>query len=287
MVIPIRDENPTRRTAVVTIALIAINLVVYFAVQLPKDNQAGDIIGGASQGDEFMLEHAAIPCELKQNAPLTASELVTDECGSAPVLDQLGRTIPAQPIFADKNVWLAVFVSMFLHGSILHVLGNMLFLWVFGNNVEDRMGPVPYAIFYLVGGFAATAVYVAGNLTSTVPIVGASGAIAAVMGAYLVWYPRARVATLVPIVFFFGLIDMPAAAVLGLWFVMQFFTNPNEGIAWLAHVGGFAFGALAAVGLRGSFGPPPAPRPRRYGSPWRDPDNGYDGGFRGGYPGRG
>ena len=143
-------------------------------------------------------------------------------------------------MFPDKNVYLAVLFSMFMHGSILHVLGNMLFLWIFGNNVEDRFGPIWFLVFYLFAGVVATATHVAFNTGSTVPTIGASGAIAGVMGAYIVWWPHATRPQPVPIVFFFGFIELPAAVVLGIWFVMQFFTNPNEGVAWLAHVGGFA-----------------------------------------------
>ena len=154
-------------------------------------------------------------------------------------------------VFPDKNVYLAILFSMFLHGSILHVLGNMLFLWIFGNNVEDRLGPIAFLLFYLLAGVVATAAHVAFNAGSTVPTIGASGAIAGVMGAYIVWLPHARVLSLIPILFFFGFIELPAAVVLGVWFVTQFFTNPNEGIAWLAHVGGFTFGAAVAFALRG------------------------------------
>jgi membrane associated rhomboid family serine protease len=149
----------------------------------------------------------------------------------------------------DKNVWLSAITSMFLHGSLLHIGGNMLFLWVFGNNVEDVFGKVGYALFYVAGGIAATLTHVALNLDSTVPVVGASGAIAAVMGAYLVLFPHAKVRTAI----FFLLIlvvNIRALWVLGFWFVMQFFTSPEEGVAWAAHVGGFVFGVLVALVVR-------------------------------------
>ena len=177
----------------------------------------------------------------------TVAQLATQQCSAQATSGSRG----CSEVFPDKNVWLAVLFSMFLHGSILHVLGNMLFLWVFGNNVEDRLGPIPYLLFYLLAGVAATAAHVAFNAGSTVPTIGASGAIAGVMGAYIVWWPHARVLSLIPILFFFGFIELPAAVVLGVWFVTQFFTNPNEGIAWLAHVGGFTFGAAVAFALRG------------------------------------
>jgi membrane associated rhomboid family serine protease len=288
MVIPLRDENPTRRTPIVTIAIIAVNLIVFFALQLPKESKPSDYIGGLTEADEFNYEYAAIPCELRERRPLTASELVSQQCDVTAAFT--GGVSPQQKVFPDKNIWLAVLFSMFMHGSVLHVLGNMLFLWIFGNNVEDRLGPVWFLVFYLSMGVAAAAAHVAFNADSVAPLIGASGAIAGVMGAYIVWFPRARVLSLVPILFFFGFIELPAAAVLGIWFVMQFFTNPNEGIAWLAHVGGFAAGAAVAFALRNVLPPaplgPPRPPPvwgRR--STSRNDDD-WDGGFGGGYPGR-
>jgi membrane associated rhomboid family serine protease len=273
VVLPIRDENPTSRPAVVTLALIAINLFVYFAVQ-PHDS-AGE--------QRYLYEHAAVPCEITSGDPVTAVPAFT----AVPATDTstldtscvVTATNLEQPVtpFPQKNVYLAVLFSLFLHGSILHVLGNMLFLWIFGNNIEDRMGPVVYAIFYLIAGFIATAFFVLLNPHSNQPLIGASGAIAGVLGAYIVWFPTARVLSLI---WFFPLY-LPAVFVLGLWFVMQFATNPNEGVAWQAHVGGFVFGALVALATRGLFGPR-APRLR---TPDDDVGGGY-GGFRGGYPGR-
>jgi membrane associated rhomboid family serine protease len=143
---------------------------------------------------------------------------------------------------------------MFMHASWQHILGNMLFLWIFGNNVEDAMGPVKYLAFYLLGGIAALALQVAISPDSAVPTLGASGAIAAVLGAYIVLYPRARVLTLVLIIFFFTVIEVPAWVMLGIWFAEQAvfgaanLTNPTGGgggVAYFAHVGGFIFGLLA------------------------------------------
>jgi membrane associated rhomboid family serine protease len=286
MVIPLRDENPTHRTAYVTIALIAINIFFYFGVQAPKDSTASDLIRHASEGTEYTYSHAAIPCELDKGHPLTVRQFETDQCDPS-TFDE------TRDVFPNKNVYVAILWSMFMHGSILHVLGNMLFLWIFGNNVEDRMGRVGYTIFYLAAGVVSAIAHVAFNLHSTVPVVGASGAIAGVMGAYIVWYPRARILSAVPIFLFF-LIELPAYVVLGGWFVLQFFTNPNEGVAWVAHVGGFLFGALIAALLSPLLGRPPTAtrtsnepwwrRRRRIGGRWND--DGWDGGFRGGYPGR-
>jgi membrane associated rhomboid family serine protease len=143
---------------------------------------------------------------------------------------------------------------MFMHASILHIGGNMLFLWIFGNNVEDSMGPIRYILFYLVGGVAALALQVAIGPNTTAPTVGASGAIAAVLGGYIVLYPRARVLTLVFIILFFTVLELPAIVMLGIWFAQQAIfgaaglTNPTGGgggVAYFAHVGGFVFGLLA------------------------------------------
>jgi rhomboid family protein len=230
VVIPIHDENPTRRRAVATALLIIVNLAVYFGIQYPKSDVAEA---------RFDYRWAGVPCEVTRNHPLTVQSFEARKC-------EPGPASRGNEIFPDKNVWLAVLISMFLHGSILHVLGNMLFLWVFGNNVEDQLGHVGFVAFYLIGGVAASATHIIGNADSVVPFVGASGAIAAVMGAYIVWFPHARVWSLVPIVFFFGLLPLPAVLVLGLWFVLQFFVQSASGIATLAHIGGFVFGMLVA-----------------------------------------
>jgi membrane associated rhomboid family serine protease len=248
MVIPLHDDNPTSRRPIVTLILIAVNLVVFALIQ-PHD-------GGSTEA-RFTYEHAAIPCEISQGEPLTVDEITTGDCSAA------ARVSPE--IFPDKQVYLAGLVSMFLHGSWLHVLGNMLFLWVFGNNVEDRLGPVGFLIFYLFVGVVATLGHVAADPSATVPVVGASGAIAGVMGAYLVFWPRARIHSLVFVV----LLPLPAALVLGIWFVLQFGTDANSNVAWVAHVTGFVAGVLVALVLRAAGGPlrgvalggdPPGPR---------------------------
>jgi membrane associated rhomboid family serine protease len=155
---------------------------------------------------------------------------------------------------------LPLFTSMFLHGGWLHFLGNMLYLWVFGDNVEDRLGHFRFLIFYLVCGLAAAALHIVTNSTSRVPTVGASGAIAGVLGAYLVLFPRARVLTLVPIFFFFQLMELPAVIFIGIWFIIQFFSGAFSltvgsggnlgGTAYWAHVGGFAAGIILVLRYR-------------------------------------
>jgi membrane associated rhomboid family serine protease len=211
----------------------------------------------AQQDAVFNLERAAIPCELVEGRPLTVAEAeATFGLGQTESCDIDNGASPA--FDPDKNVWLAVVTSMFLHGSLLHLGGNMLFLWIFGNNVEDTFGKVGFTLFYMVGGVVATLTHVALNLDSTVPLVGASGAIAAVMGAYFVLFPRARVHTAV-FMLLIAVVAIPARWVLGFWFVSQFFVNPNSGVAWAAHVGGFVFGVLVALLVRAIRTPRPAP----------------------------
>jgi membrane associated rhomboid family serine protease len=173
-VIPLRDDNPTQRRAVVTVVLIALNIGIYFGVQPDVDSP---------ESNAFTYEYAAIPCELTTREPLSPEEITlafqsgdTTACNTQP---------ETAPVFPDKGIWLAALVSMFLHGSFMHLAGNMLFLWVFGNNIEDELGYLKYILFYVVGGLVATFAHVLVQPKSTIPVVGASGAIAAVMGAYL------------------------------------------------------------------------------------------------------
>jgi membrane associated rhomboid family serine protease len=241
-VFPIKDENPTQRRAVVTVVLILLNVGIYFGVQPDVDSP---------ESNEFTYQYAAIPCEITTSEPLSPEEITaafqrgdTTACNTQP---------EGPPVFPDKGVFLAALVSMFLHGSFMHLAGNMLFLWVFGNNIEDELAPVKYVLFYVTGGLVATAAHVLVQPDSTIPVVGASGAIAAVMGAYLVWHPNAPIRTLV---FFFMFTTVRAKWLLLFWFGSQFFDafNPNSGVAWGAHVGGFLFGlgvALLAMAMSG------------------------------------
>ncbi|HSM02852.1 MAG TPA: rhomboid family intramembrane serine protease [Acidimicrobiia bacterium] len=226
--LPIRDVNPTRIRPLITWAIIAINVFVYFVVQ-------PDEVGEAT---EFVYQRAAIACELTTGEPLSLEEINRETCTD-------GSEVP---LFPDKNVWVAGFVSMFLHGSVAHILFNMWSLWIFGNNVEEAFGHVGYLLFYVAAGVAATIGFVALNTDLTVPLIGASGAIAGVMGAYLVLFPRHLVLTLI----IFRVVAIPAIAFLGFWFFSQFFFA-TEGVAWEAHVAGFLFGALAALPFRESL----------------------------------
>jgi len=226
--LPIRDINPTRARPFLTWAVIAGCVLVYFALQ-PAAGTAEEV--------EFLYERAAIACEITTGDPLDRVEIIEGVC----------RDGPSSPIFPDKNVWLSVGVSMFLHGGLLHLLFNMWSLWIFGNNVEEAFGPVGYLLLYAASGVAATAGFVWANPDTTVPLVGASGAIAGIMGAYLVLFPRHLVLTLVV----FWIVGVPAVFFLGLWFISQFFLSGDAGsIAWEAHVAGFLFGMLVTLPFR-------------------------------------
>ncbi|MGA7271029.1 MAG: rhomboid family intramembrane serine protease, partial [Acidimicrobiia bacterium] len=260
--IPLKDANPTYRTPIVTLGIIVACLVVFFIWQprlgssqpVDVETQAGTL--RFDQTTAFDYQYAAIPCELIQAQPLSVDEVVATLGNQSPgaSTDRCGAGSATSPeVFPHKNVWLAVVVSMFLHGGLLHLGGNLLFLWVFGNNIEDHLGHIRFAIFYLLGGLVAAGAHILANADSTVPIVGASGAIAAVMGAYLVWFPNAPVRTAV-FVFFIFLVDIRAKWLLAFWFVSQFFTDPNSGIAWAAHVGGFVFGVVVGLAIRMSGG---------------------------------
>ncbi len=221
--IPLRDANPTRSTPIVTVALI-VACFVAFAFELGRLAS-----GGTEALDAFVTEWGIVPAEL--TAAWSSGSALTVET-------------------------LTLITSQFLHGGWLHLLGNLLFLWIFGNNVEDRLGRFRFLLFYLVGGAVAGLTQVAIDPDSTIPTIGASGAIAATLGAYLVLFPRARITSLVFLGFFYQLIDVPAVIVLVFWFALQLIDGlasigvtdtAGGGVAFFAHIGGFVFGA--AVGL--------------------------------------
>src|SRR4051794_34803794 len=230
--LPLRDNIPTSRTPYVTYALIAVNIAVYFLWQR----------GGLSLGDPSSAHYI---CQL-QDYGATPREMPHP---SEQVLIATGCPNPP-----TASPYLTIFTAMFMHGGLLHLGGNMLFLYIFGNNLEDAMGPVKFLLFYLLGGVAALALQVVIDPSSTVPTLGASGAIAGVLGGYILLFPRAKVVTVIFIVFFFTILELPALLVLGIWFleqaVMGYFdlaqpTGGGGGVAYFAHIGGFAFGLLA------------------------------------------
>lgn len=260
MVIPIHDRNPTRRTPWVTWLLIAVNVVVFL---LEPTARVAPVVGQTTvaqfcRQEAFFREYGAIPEELTSNEqlPYTAGRAVTTAQGTGCL-----RVTPSY----DKTPVLSVLFAMFLHGGWLHLFGNMLFLLIFGNNVEDRMGRLRFLVFYLVSGYIATYGFAFANAGSTTTLVGASGAIAGVLGAYFVLYPRARVIALLPFLFFIPF-PLPAWLVLGSWFVLQYLyaqgvavSSAGE-VAFLAHVFGFLFGLVVALPLRGGRGGPPTYR---------------------------
>lgn len=262
--IPIKDNIPTDRFPFVTVALVLANFIVY----LLAIRHGGSFIGGPDTQE--VVKYGAIPYALTHPG-VHCAEVVKVGQPSPQMLCNTARLnangIPAENLLPS---WETIFTGMFLHASILHIGGNMLFLWIFGNNLEDAMGAVRYLGFYIVGGLAALGLQVAVGPDSTAPTLGASGAIAAVLGGYIVLYPRARVLTLVLIIFLFTVIELPAWVMLGVWFAEQAvfgaagLTNPTGGgggVAYFAHVGGFAFGLLAvrALAKRRRTVPPPRP----------------------------
>lgn len=208
--IPLRDTQPSRSTPVVTVAIIAVN-VLLFLYQVSLDRFSLN---------HFIMEYGVVPDRLHYSSLLT---------------------------------------SMFLHGGWMHLIGNMWFLWIFGDNVEDILGHGKYLVFYLLAGVVAALAQVLFSLGSRVPMVGASGAIAGVMGAYLVKFPHSRILTLIPVIVFFTTVEVPAFFMLLYWFAIQFFSGVGSiaysqssqgGVAWLAHVGGFVAGIILILSMR-------------------------------------
>ncbi len=261
VVIPVHDVNPVRRTPWVTYLLIAVNVIVFLLTPASR-TVATATHSQVCQQEAFFDRYAAIPRELVHDTqlPVVATGQVRgDFCvGGRPTYHK----VPA----------LSVLYSMFLHGGWLHLLGNMLFLWVFGNNIEDRFGRLRYLLFYLICGYAASYGFALANPDSGTALIGASGAIAGVLGAYLVLYPGARVWSLVPILLFLPL-RLPAWLVLGAWFVLQwvyaagFAVSSAGSVGYLAHVVGFVVGALIALPVRLKGPPPPSPY-QRVGYTW-------------------
>jgi len=217
--IPIKDDNPIRGTPWMTITLIAANVLVYLHQ-----------ISLGPLGEAFVYRYGAIPYEILHFRELPFIPL------------------PYQTPFSN---FLTLFTSMFIHGGFLHLAGNMLYLWIFGDNVEYIMGRFRFLVFYLLTGLAAALTHIIMSPNSTVPMVGASGAISGVLGAYFVRFPGARVIMLVPIFFFIEFFSVPAIFALGFWFLMQlanalftFGLQTSGGVAWFAHIGGFLAGAF-------------------------------------------
>ena len=215
--IPLKDLNPRRSFPIVTLLLIVANIAVFiYQITLPS-----------ASINTFVNAYALTPSHIK-------------------LALEGHRYTPLQ-------AFLPLFTSMFLHGGFLHIIGNLWFLWIFGDNVEDQLGPLGYLLFYIVCGLGSGATQVIFSWGSKIPSLGASGAISGVLGAYLVFFPRAKILTLVPLLIIFFTVRVPAAIFIGLWFLMNFLSGISSigmlntgGVAWWAHVGGFLLGVLIA-----------------------------------------
>ncbi len=273
--LPLKDNNPTSRFPVVTVGLIVACFIVFFwQLNFPTNQRLSE--AGFGHIDQSSLEYGAIPYRITHPNVGDCSigavgEPVPNEfqagvvCpGTQDYRDAVARSTANPgadlgPFTIDQKPWyVTIFTSMFMHGGWLHILGNMLFLWVFGNNIEDRLGRVKFLLFYLVAGLIAVYTQALIDPGSTAPTIGASGAIAGVLGAYAWLYPRARVLTLIFIIFFVTLVEIPALILLALWFILQFVpalgqvavgSGGDQGVAYFAHVGGFVFGSVVALAI--------------------------------------
>lgn len=294
--IPLKDNLPTDRFPVITVALIAINIAVFVWQLGFPTNAELDRRTDLAEIDQSALEYGAIPYRITHpskadddcavGAVETGGQLEqrivcpgTSDYGEAVAVGEGSLAGGAQPgtgedltpIPVDQAPWWqTLFTSMFMHGGWLHIIFNMLFLWVFGNNIEDSMGKLKFLLFYLAAGLAAVYAQAGLDPDSTIPTIGASGAVAGVLGAYALLHPRARVLTLIFIVFFVTLVEIPAAILLAIWFVLQFVPAIGQvatpdvgggGVAYFAHVGGFIFGLLTVklLARRKQDSDPPLP----------------------------
>ncbi|HXH56856.1 rhomboid family intramembrane serine protease [Iamia sp.] len=255
MALPLRDDSPRRQVPWVVLTLLALNLAVFLFLQ-PASLQQGraDTATLSAEQDRELSEHfsawGAVPCEVRVLESRSDGARCTSDAD--------------RPIIDNKPVLASLITAMFLHGSLAHLAVNMLFLWVFGAAVEDRFGPGPFLGLYVVGGVLGTLAYVALNSGSAAPVVGASGAISAAMGAYLVIGARRRILSFVaplPLV----VVALPAWALLAPYLVSQLVTPEDTAVAWQAHVGGMVAGFVLAAGLR--LVVPPPGRPRRRAAP--------------------
>jgi membrane associated rhomboid family serine protease len=245
---PLKDNIPLARFPFVTVALVAINVIAY----LLEIRHGGSFFGGPT--NQVAVHYGAIPYELTH--PGKHCELVSQVTpgGTLSAIACQGQPGVRGTPGSQPATWETVFSSMFLHGSFLHIFGNMVFLAIFGPTVEDATGRARYLAFYLLGGLVALGAQVLADPSSTGPTLGASGAIAGVLGGYILLHPRARILSLIFIVFFVTIVEVPAVFLLGFWFLEQLYfglaglASPlggGEGVAYFAHIGGFAFGLLA------------------------------------------
>lgn len=210
MFFPLKDENPTKSFSYLTLLIIIVNCLVFF-VELAMGKNRGFMVA----------KFGVIPYEITHGVDINPKILL--------------------------GPYSTLVTSLFLHGSFFHLLGNMWFLWIFGNNIEDIVGHFKFVIFYILGGVAASLLQILTSMSSTIPVIGASGAISAILGAYILKFPRARIKTLMFIFIFITVINVPAAAFLGIWFFLQLLSSLGRSannVAWYAHIGGFLFGLI-------------------------------------------
>ncbi len=210
--IPLKDNIPARTFPIITVGLIFVNIII------------------------FVWQHIILHA--------SASAMVYTYFGLVP--KEFMTSFTSRHDLVPYNV-MTIFTSMFIHGGFLHIIGNMLYLWIFGNNIEDRLGHIGFFIFYVVSGICAALFQLFYDPSSEIPMIGASGAVSGILGAYLVCYPYARIKTLLIIIIFIKIVDIPAVILLTAWFFMQFLYSNVDGIAWYAHVGGFIFGLAFAL----------------------------------------
>ncbi len=253
--IPLRDYQPSGIVPILTIAIIAINVLVFgYQFMLSLSAQASK-----ENPRVWVQEWVDADCEVPQRfaqgllrSQLTLDDVFTFRYGAVPCKITHQENLPPPVPFA---IWLTLVTSMFMHGGIMHILGNMWYLWVFGDNIEGRLGKINFLLFYVFTGLVAAFAQIINGPNSVIPMVGASGAISGVLGAYLVLYPFGRVLTLIPLPFFFSTVELPAIVLLGIWFALQFFGGISSsvaggGVAYWAHAGGFLAGATIALFMR-------------------------------------
>ena len=276
--LPLKDNNPTSRFPVVTVGLIVACVLVFFwQLNFPENQRLSE--AGFGHVDQSSLEYGAIPyrithtgvgdCDIGAVSEFAPGQFEagvvcpgTKDYDEAVARSQANQGANLGPFQIDqKPWWVTLFTSMFMHGGWLHIIGNMLFLWVFGNNIEEKMGRLKFLLFYVLAGLIAVYTQALIDPGSTAPTIGASGAVAGVLGGYALLFPAARVITLIFIVFFVTLVEIPAYVMLGIWFLLQFIPAVGQvavpdiggqgGVAYFAHVGGFVFGlALVKVFVR-------------------------------------
>ena len=246
--IPLRDENPVRRFPLVTRTLVAVNALLF-------------LLAAAEGLERVAYEYGAIPAFLVTPSLRDESTVeVVQEVGSTDIYGkEVSRKLSVRVDVPEQSVppILTLLTSMFLHAGLLHLVGNMWFLWIFGDNVEDILGRGRFLVFYLACGIAASLTHVFLNPNSITPMIGASGAISGLMGAYMRRFPMARVVTLIPIFLFFQIVRIPAFVFLGVWLLLQLLSAGSQvGIAWFAHIGGFLAGFVLIGFMTRSRGAP-------------------------------